>query len=155
MVKDIEVQYVRYLEHFQGENPVRRGNARGIRAQLERAGDRRYQIEDHRVSRAGPALEQLDALRAGDMAFEQAIEQASAEGRIARRTDWIDASQVPADFAEVLAGTDAGEVVESLLPYQDKWLIVGASRSMRWRRRRSTTCAKASVERWSASRPNQ
>lgn len=125
MVKDIEVQYVRYLEHFQGDNPVSDEEIRGVyEAQLERAGDRRYQIETIEFAAQGPALEQLDALRAGDMAFEQAITQASDEGRIARRTDWIDASQVPADFAAVLAGTDAGDVVESLLPYQDKWLIV-------------------------------
>ncbi len=125
MVKDIEIQYVRYLEHFQGENPVSDEEMRAVyEAQLARAGDRRYQIETIEFPEQTPALEQLDALRAGDMAFRQAIEQASAEGRVARRTDWIDASQVPGDFADVLAGTDAGDVVESLLPYQDKWLIV-------------------------------
>lgn len=125
MVKDMEVQYVRYLEHFQVENPVSDEEIRAVyEAQLERAGERRYQIETIEFPEQAPALEQLDALRAGRMAFQQAIEEASDEGRIARRTDWIDASQVPADFAAVLAGTDAGDVVESLLPYQDNWLIV-------------------------------
>ena len=125
MVKDIEVQYVRYLAHFQGENPVSDEEMQAVYdAQLERAGDQRYQIETIEFSQQSPALEQLDALRAGDVSFDQAIEQASADGRTARRTDWIDASQVPADFADVLAGTDAGDVVESLLPYRDKWLIV-------------------------------
>lgn len=125
MVKDIEVQYVRYLEHFQRENPISNEEIRAVyEAQLERAGDRRYQIETIEFPEQAPALEQLDALHAGDMTFQEAIAQASEEGRIARRTDWIDASQVPADFAAVLAGTAAGDVVESLLPYQDKWLIV-------------------------------
>jgi len=125
MVKDIEVQYVRYLEHFQAGNPISDDEIEAVyQAQLERAGERRYQIETIEFPEQAPALEQLDALQAGDMTFDQAIEQSSSEGRIARRTDWIDASQVPADFAAVLAGTDAGDVVESLLPYQDKWLIV-------------------------------
>lgn len=125
MVKDIEVQYVRYLEHFQGENPVSDQEIRAVyEAQLKRAGDRRYQIETIEFSDQGLALAQLEALLAGELGFQQAIEQASGEGRIAMRTDWIDASQVPGDFAGVLAGTDAGDLVESLLPYQDKWLIV-------------------------------
>lgn len=125
MVKDIEVQYVRYLEHFQRQNPISDEEIRAVyEAQLERAGDRRYQIETIEFPDQAPALEQLDALRSGDAAFSDAIAQASEEGRIARRTDWIDASQVPADFAAGLAETAAGDVVESLLPYQDKWLIV-------------------------------
>jgi hypothetical protein len=125
MVKDIEVQYVRYLEHFQGINAIAEEEIRAVYdAQLERAGDRRYQIETIEFPDQAPALEQLDALQAGAMTFEQAIEQSSDEGRIARRTDWIDASQVPPDFAAVLVETGAGDVVESLLPYQGKWLIV-------------------------------
>lgn len=125
MVKDIEVQYVSYLAHFQRENPVSEEEIRAVYdAQLERAGDRRYQIETIEFTEQTPALEQLGALRAGGLTFQQAIEQATEEGRIARRTDWIDASQVPADFAAVLAGTDPGDMVESLLPYQGKWLIV-------------------------------
>src|SRR6056297_2061116 len=117
MVKDIEIQYVRYLEHFQAENPISDEQLRAVYdAQVERAGDRRYQIETVEFSGQAPALEQLDALRAGEITFQQAIDQATAENRVARRTDWVDASQVPVDFAAVLAETDAGEVVESLLP---------------------------------------
>tara|TARA_Y100001933_G_C18903475_1_gene523501 strand:+ start:284 stop:1105 length:822 start_codon:yes stop_codon:yes gene_type:complete len=125
MVKDIEVQYVRYLEHFQRQNPIADEEIRAVyEAQLERAGDRRYQIETIEFPEQAPALRQLEALRTGDAAFSDAIAQASEEGRVARRTDWIDASQVPADFAAVLAETASGDVVESLLPYQDKWLLV-------------------------------
>jgi len=125
MVKDIEIQYVRYLEHFQDNNPISEAEIRAVyEAQLERAGDRRFQIETIEFPEQAPALAQLDALQAGDMTFDQAIAQSSDEGRIARRTDWIDASQVPADFASVLAGTGAGDVVDSLLPYQGQWLIV-------------------------------
>ena len=125
MVKDIEVQYVRYLEQFQRENPVTEEEIRSVyEAQLERAGEQRYKIETIEFREQVAALAQLEALQAGEVTFEQAVEQASTEGRVARRTDWIDASQVPADFAGVLASTEAGAVVESLLPYQDKWLVV-------------------------------
>lgn len=125
MIKDIEIQYVRYLEHFQRENPVSEDEVRSVyQAQLDRAGDRRYKIETIEFPGQAAALEQLDALQDGVIDFEQAIAQAGAEGRIARRTDWIDQSQVPGDFAAVLHETEPGSVVETLLPYQDKWLIV-------------------------------
>ncbi|MEX0915357.1 MAG: peptidylprolyl isomerase [Wenzhouxiangellaceae bacterium] len=125
MVKDIEVQYVRYLERFQRDNPVSDDEIRSVyQAQVERAGDRRYKIETIEFPGQAAALEQLDALQDGSLEFEQAVEQAGAEDRIARRTDWIDASQVPGDFAAVLRETGAGSVVETLLPYQDQWLIV-------------------------------
>jgi len=128
MVKDTEIQYLRYLEHFQEGNPISDDEIRAVyQAQLNRAGERRYQLETIEFTDQAPALAQLDALQTGELSFEQAIERASDEGRIARRTEWIDASQVPADFAAVLAGTSPGDVVESLLPYQDKWLIVNVA----------------------------
>jgi len=125
MIKDIEVQYVRYLEHFQQENQVSEEEIRAVyQAQVERAGDRRYKLETIEFDQQAAALEQLDALRQGSLNFQGALERADAAGRVARRTDWIDASQVPPDFAEVLGETAAGTLVDSLLPYQDQWLIV-------------------------------
>lgn len=125
MIKDIEVQYVRYLAHFQQENPVTDEQMRAVyRAQIARAGDRRYKLETIEFSNQADALAQLDALREGRMNFQTALEQADSEGRTARRTDWVDGSQVAPDFAEKLDEMEAGGVVDSLLPFQDQWLIV-------------------------------
>ncbi|MBS3745735.1 MAG: peptidyl-prolyl cis-trans isomerase [Wenzhouxiangellaceae bacterium] len=125
MVKDIEVQYVRYLEHFQQENPVSDEDIRSVyQAQVERAGDRRYRLETIEFETQADALTRLDSLREESVTFQAALQQADAEGRVARRTDWVDASQVPGDFAEILGETEAGNVVDSLLPYQDQWLVV-------------------------------
>lgn len=125
MVKDIELQYVRYLEHFQQTNPVSDEQIRAVyQAQIERAGDRRYKLETIAFAKQADALAQLDALREGSMDFQAALEQADSEDRTARRTDWVDASQVPADFAEMLGEMEAGGVVDSLLPFRDQWLIV-------------------------------
>lgn len=125
MIKDIEVQYVRYLEKFQRDNPVSDEQIRAAyRAQLERAGERRYRIETIEFEAQAPALAELEALGNGDLEFEQAIEKATADGRIARRTDWIDASQVPGEFAAMLEETEAGDVVDKLMPFEDNWLIV-------------------------------
>jgi len=125
VIKDIEVQYVRYLEHFQQQNPVTEEEIRSVyEAQVARAGDRRYRLETIEFEEQAAALAQLDALREGSRNFQAALENADSEGRVARRTDWVDASQVPGDFAGLLAETGPGQVVDALLPYQGKWLIV-------------------------------
>lgn len=125
MIKDIETQYLRYLQEFQLENPVSEEEIRSVyQSQVERAGDRRYRLETIEFAEQAPALAGLESLLGGESTFEQAIEQATAEGRIARRTDWIDSTQVPPDFAAVLAETEAGDMVETLLPYEGQWLVV-------------------------------
>lgn len=125
MIDDIQVQYVRFLEFFQAQNPVTDAEIEAVYAeQTERAGDRRYRLETIEFDDQAQALEQLDELLAGDLAFERAIELATADERIVRRTDWVDGSQVPPDFRAVLQETEAGDVVETLLPYQGRWMIV-------------------------------
>jgi len=125
MLQDIEIQYVNYLQQFQLDNPVSDEEIRSVyQSQVERAGDRRYKIETIEFPEQPPALAELEALKAGELTFQEAIDRATADGRIARRTDWIDSTQVPPDFASVLADTGAGDVVETLLPYEGQWLVV-------------------------------
>lgn len=125
MIKDIEVQYLRYIENFQLENPVSEDEIRSVyQAQVERAGDRRFKLETIEFPAQAEALEQLAAIESGQLEFQQAIDRATADGRVARRTDWIDASQVPGDFAAMLLETGSGSVVDALLPYENQWLIV-------------------------------
>lgn len=125
LIKDMEVQYVRYLENFQLDNPVSDAEITAVyEAQLERAGDRRFKLVTIEFPEQGDALEHLEAIESGELDFQQAMERADAEGRVVRRTDWIDASQVPGDFAAILARTQAGSTVDALLPYEGKWLIV-------------------------------
>jgi len=125
MLKDIEVQYAHWLRKFQRENPVTEAEIEDVyRRQLERAGDTQYQIEAIEFSDQAAALAVQAGLMRGALSFEQAIAQASAEGRVARRTDWIDLSQMPRDFGELLKATGDGAVVDGVMPYQDLWLVV-------------------------------
>lgn len=125
MIEDIQIQYVRFLEFFQAQNPVTDAEIEAVYAeQTERAGDRRYRLETIEFDDQARALEQLDDLLAGELAFERAIELASADDRVVRRTDWVDGSQVPPDFRALLQDAEADDIVESLLPYQGQWMIV-------------------------------
>src|SRR6056297_1634025 len=124
MIKDIEVQYIRYLEDFQAEYPVSEPEVREVyERQLERAGTQRYRIVTIEFAGQAAALAALSALYDGGSSFEEQMRLADEEGRIVQRTDWIDASQVPPDFAAALADSAAGEVVDQLLAFEGKWYV--------------------------------
>lgn len=125
MLKDIEVQYVRYLEQFQQDNPVSDQDVlTAYRDQVRRSGDTRWRLETIEFADQSAALEAARTLREGQQTFQQALELAAEQQRIARRTDWVDASQVPPSFQPVLSATDAGEVVEEVMPFDSRWLVV-------------------------------
>ncbi|MGK7297469.1 MAG: peptidyl-prolyl cis-trans isomerase [Candidatus Wenzhouxiangella sp. M2_3B_020] len=125
MIDDIQIQYVRFLEFFQAQNPVTDAEIAAVYAeQSERAGDRRYRLETIEFEDQARALKELGELLTGELTFERAIELATADDRVVRRTDWVDGSQVPPDFRGVLQDAEADDIVESLLPYQGRWMIV-------------------------------
>jgi peptidyl-prolyl cis-trans isomerase C len=125
MIRDIETQYVRYLQQFQLDNPVTDDEIRSVyRSQVQRTADRRFKLETIEFATQAPALAELQALESGERTFAEAIDRATEDGRLARRTDWIDSTQVPADFAPALTSSEPGDVVESLLPYEGQWQVV-------------------------------
>ncbi len=125
MLKDIEVQYVRYLEQFQRDNPVTDQDVlAAYREQLRRSGDTRWQLETIEFPEQGAALETVGRLRSGELEFRQALEIAAGQGRLARRTGWVDASQLPPSFQPALAATPIGEVVDEVMPFETRWLVV-------------------------------
>lgn len=124
MIKDIEVQYVRYLEHFQSENPIGDAEIQQVyRQQVERAGDLQYRLETIQFERQVDALSALTAIEDGESDFEQQLVLANEAGRAVGRPNWIDRSQVPDDVSQALAGVSEGDTLSALLPYQDQWLI--------------------------------
>lgn len=124
MIKDIEVQYVRYLEHFQSENPIGDAEIQQVyRQQVERAGDLQYRLETIEFDQQADALSALTAIEDGESDFEQQLALANQAGRTVGRPNWIDRSQVPDDVAQALAGSVQGDTLSTLMPYQDQWLI--------------------------------
>ncbi|MFU8876617.1 MAG: peptidyl-prolyl cis-trans isomerase [Wenzhouxiangellaceae bacterium] len=127
-VRDMEIKYMSFIEDWQRRNPVTDEQIEAAyQAQLERSGDHRFIIETIEFDDQPAALEQLDLLASGQEDFSAAIDRATEQGRIARRTDWVDLSQVPPDFGEILKETAVGEIVDSILPYQGKWIVVQVS----------------------------
>lgn len=125
LLADAEIQARTYIERFQADNPVTDEEIEAVYLkQRERAGEFEYRLETIEFADQANALEQLEAIRSGQMTFAEALEQAAGQGRMARRTDWVDGSQIPVDFAAVLKATEAGAVVDDLLDYQGRWQLV-------------------------------
>lgn len=123
-IKDIEVRYVRYLEDFQREHPVSDSDIRSAyQEQVERAGDQRYRIEAVGFEAQGEAQQALKRLAEGTATFEVLAEQAESDGRSVLRPDWIDASQLPPDFAAALDATEVDAVVDAPLVMDRRWLV--------------------------------
>ncbi|MDT8408215.1 MAG: peptidylprolyl isomerase [Wenzhouxiangellaceae bacterium] len=130
LIKDIEVQYIRYLEQFQRDHPVSDADIRAAyQRQLQAAGDRRYRLETIAFASQSAAIKGLDAAGQDASSFDAQIEAAGSEGRVVQRTDWIDGSQVPAGFGQAMAATEVGQVVDALLPFQGEWLVVRIAES--------------------------
>lgn len=123
-IKDIEVRYVRYLEDFQLENPISDSEIRAAyREQVRRAGDQRYRIEAVGYESQGEALQALMDIAEDEITFETLAERAESGGRPVIRPDWVDASQLPPEFAAALNSTEVDSVVDSPLAMDRRWLV--------------------------------
>lgn len=121
-VKDMEILYVRYLEKFQREHPVTDEEIeQAYREQVRRAGDRQYRVEALPFPDQAAASTALASIRDGEQTFEDAA--AAVDAQI-ETPGWIDGTQVSPDFGVELERTEAGEVVDAMLPMQDRWLLM-------------------------------
>lgn len=121
-VKDMEILYVRYLEKFQREHPVTDAEVEQVyREQTQRAGDRQYRVETLSFADQATASTALARIQDGEVTFAGLAESLDAE---VGTPGWIDGTQVSPDFGIELARTGAGEVVDAMLPMQNRWLLM-------------------------------
>lgn len=124
-IADLRVQNVRFLDRYREDNPVTEGDIqRAYREQVERSGGARYRIEAVPFERQSEALAALDAVEQGEREFDDVVAVAEASGATVVRPDWIDLSQVPANFADALEGTEPGAVLPVPQAMGDSWLAV-------------------------------
>lgn len=123
-IKDMETLYVRYLEHFQATHPVTDQDIeQAYSEQLERSGDRQFQLETVAFGDQADALRHLARIQDEQEAFESVADRARDAGRRVTRSGWVDRSQVPLDFAVELGRTEVSEVVATPLPLDGEWYL--------------------------------
>jgi parvulin-like peptidyl-prolyl isomerase len=122
-INDLRLTNVRFLDQFQTQNPVTDADiARVYREQVERAGDRRFRIEAVQFNDQVAALEALESVSSGERDFSAMAAEAQSQGLQVLRPNWIDASQVPATFADALASAAPGEVLATPQAMGQAWV---------------------------------
>lgn len=105
-----------YLERDQETDTISEQDIRDVYdAQLARSGDTQYRIEIIRYEDQARALAAIDRLRDGEIDYPALRAEAEAAGLPIEQPGWIDRSQVPEAFAELLAESGVDEVVPSPL----------------------------------------
>lgn len=122
-INDLRFSNVRFLEHFQEQNPVTEADiARVYREQVERAGNQRFRIEAVQFTEQSAALEALASVTSGERDFSAMAAEAQARGLQVLQPNWIDASQVPVTFADALKNASAGEVLATPQAMGQAWV---------------------------------
>lgn len=88
-------------------------------AQLARSGDTQYRIEVIAYGDQSQALDAINRLQDGEIEYSALRAEAEAAGLSIEQPGWIDRSQVPEDFAVLLAESGVDEVVPR--PLESGW----------------------------------
>lgn len=124
-LRDMESLYRHYLDRAQRAEPVTDEQIEAVyRSQRERAGDTQYRIETIIYPSQSDALREIARLEDGEIDYEAIRDAAEAAGRSVEQPGWIDRSQVPEEFATLLAESSAGEVVPLPLDTPQGWRLV-------------------------------
>lgn len=101
-----------YLGHAQETEAISEQAMRDVYdAQLARSGDTQYRIEIIGYEDQARALNAINRLQDGEVEYSTLRAEAEAAGLPIEQPGWIDRSQVPEDFAALLAESGESEVV--------------------------------------------
>ncbi|HSH28055.1 MAG TPA: peptidylprolyl isomerase [Wenzhouxiangella sp.] len=127
-IAELQVLNQHYLGQAQQARTISDQDVRDVYdAQLERSGDKQYRIEIIGYDDQARALKAIERLQDGDVEYADLRAEAQAAGLMVDEPGWIDRSQVPDDFAALLAQTGAGEVVPQPLDNSGGWFVVHVS----------------------------
>jgi peptidyl-prolyl cis-trans isomerase C len=122
---EMQTLYRHYLERAQSGQTVSEQDMRDVYdAQLQRSGDTQYRIEIIGYDDQARALRAIKRLQDGEIDYAALRAEAEASGLPVNEPGWIDRSQVPQDFAALLARTGAGEIVPQPLKDSRGWFLV-------------------------------
>ncbi len=125
MIQDLETLQLRYFDQIYRDYPVTDDDIRAVyEAQLDRAGDRQFQIEAILYGDQPEALRQIARLEDGEVTFDELLASAEATGMGVDQPLWVDRSQLPEDIAVMLDEIEDGEVVGLPLETPQGWRIL-------------------------------
>ncbi|AKS42021.1 peptidylprolyl isomerase [Wenzhouxiangella marina] len=127
-LRDLETLQMRYFGQLAEEDPVTEAQIEAAyRAQVERTGDRQFQIETIIYTNQEGVLRALERIEAGETDFDQLAAEARGFGLTVDQPLWVDLSQLPPDAATLLATAEVGDVLAMPLQTPQGWRAVRVS----------------------------
>ncbi len=125
MVRDLEALQLRYFDQIYRDHPVTEDDILAVyQGQLDRAGDRQYQIETLFFPSQEQALVNLARIEDGELDFDAMAAQVSELGGRHDPHLWVDRSQVPESIAALLVEAEQGEVLSLPLQTPQGWRLL-------------------------------
>lgn len=122
---EMQVLYRHYLERAQQAEAISEADLRDVyEAQLAHSGDKQFRIEVIGYDDQARALKAIERLQDDETDYAALKAEARASGLLVDEPGWIDRSQVPEDFAALLAETATGEIVPQPLRDSRGWFVV-------------------------------
>lgn len=128
MIRDLETLQLRFFDQVYRDHPVTEEDILEVyQAQLDRAGDRQFEIETLLFPSQEQALINLARIEDGELGFEaMAADIANLGGRHDPPL-WVDRSQVPEAIAALLIEADQGDVLSLPLQTPQGWRLLRLS----------------------------
>lgn len=125
LIRDMETLQLRYFDQVYRDHPVTDEDVEVVyRRQVERAGNRQYQLETILYGNQAQALAQLVRLDEGQSTFDQIKATARETGLGVDEGLWVDRSQLPDDIALLFDDIELGEVVGLPLQTPQGWRLL-------------------------------
>lgn len=125
MIRDMETLQLRYFDQVYRDHPVTDEDVEAVyRSQVERSGNRQYQIETIVYGSQAQALAQLVQLDEGQSSFDELKDAAQADGLGVDEGLWVDRSQLPEDIALLFDEIEVNEVVGLPLETPQGWRVI-------------------------------
>jgi peptidyl-prolyl cis-trans isomerase C len=132
-LRDMETLQLQYFTRVHEQYPVTEQAIRETyQNQVERSGERQFQLETIVYPSQADALLQLAELQDGQRGFEDLLEAARREGQLVEPTGWVDPSQLGSELGPLLRDADTGDVLSAPLRTPQGWrlLRVESTRSL-------------------------
>ncbi|MGY6587556.1 MAG: peptidylprolyl isomerase [Wenzhouxiangella sp.] len=128
MIRDMETLQLRFFDQVYRDHPVTEEDILAVyQSQLDRAGDRQFQIETLLFPDQQQALVNLARIEDGELDFDAMAAEVSGLGGRHDAPLWVDRSQVPEAIAALLIEAETGEVLSLPLQTPQGWRLLRLS----------------------------
>lgn len=124
-LRDMETLQLQYFARVHEQFPVtEQAILETYNNQIERSGERQFQLQTIAYSTQADALLRLAELQDGELTFDELVEAAAGEGLLVEPTGWVDRSQLGSELGPLLQDAAEGDVLSAPLRTPQGWRLL-------------------------------